>query len=162
MDSLLLSRRDLQFLLYEWLDVTSLTKAGRYADHSRETFDAVLDTCERIATELFAPHNQKADQQEPHFDGGHVTLIDEVKPALQAFADAGLMASGQDYALGGMQLPAVVGMAGLCYFHAANIGTSAYPMLTVGNANLLLAHGNAAQIKAFVEPELQGLSLIHI
>ena len=156
MDSLLLSRRDLQFLLYEWLDVTSLTKAGRYADHSRETFDAVLDTCERIATELFAPHNQKADQQEPHFDGGHVTLIDEVKPALQAFADAGLMASGQDYALGGMQLPAVVGMAGLCYFHAANIGTSAYPMLTVGNANLLLAHGNAAQIKAFVEPELQG------
>ena len=156
MDSLLLSRRDLQFLLYEWLDVTSLTKAGRYADHSRETFDAVLDTCERIATELFAPHNQKADQQEPHFDGGHVTLIDEVKPALQAFADAGLMASGQDYALGGMQLPAVVGMAGLCYFHAANIGTSAYPMLTVGNANLLLAYGNAAQIKAFVEPELQG------
>ena len=149
-------RPTLDFLLYDWLAAEGLNQRERFADHSRETFDAVLDTCERIATELFAPHNQKADQQEPHFDGGHVTLIDEVKPALQAFADAGLMASGQDYALGGMQLPAVVGMAGLCYFHAANIGTSAYPMLTVGNANLLLAHGNAAQIKAFVEPELQG------
>ncbi|MET0814955.1 MAG: acyl-CoA dehydrogenase N-terminal domain-containing protein, partial [Pseudoxanthomonas sp.] len=57
MDSLLLSRRDLDFLLYEWLQVETLTGAERYADHSRETFDAALDTCERIATELFAPHN---------------------------------------------------------------------------------------------------------
>jgi len=156
MDSLLLSRRDLDFLLYEWLDVPSLVRAERYADHSRETFDAVLDTCERIATQLFAPHNQKADRQEPQFDGHTVTLVDEVKPALQAFADAGLMASGQDYALGGMQLPAVVNMAGLTYFYAANISTSAYPLLTLGNANLLLAHGSEAQIETFVKPELDG------
>lgn len=156
MDSLLLSRRDLQFLLYEWLDVESLTQAERYADHSRETFDAVLDTCERIATELFAPHNQKADQHEPHFDGQSVALIDEVGPALQAFADAGLIAAGQDYALGGMQLPAVVEKAGLTYMYAANVGTSAYPLLTMGNANLLLAHGSDAQIEAFVKPELEG------
>ncbi len=156
MDSLLLSRRDLEFMLYEWLDVCALTQSERYADHGRETFDAALDTSERIATELFAPHNQKSDQHEPHFDGTTVTLIEEVKTAVQAFADAGLLASSQDYALGGMQLPAVVSMAGLSYFYAANVGTSAYPMLTMGNANLLLAHGNAAQIEAFVKPELEG------
>ncbi|HEY5972691.1 MAG TPA: acyl-CoA dehydrogenase family protein, partial [Pseudoxanthomonas sp.] len=156
MDSLLLSRRDLEFLLYEWLDVAALTCAERYADHSRETFDAMLDTCERIATTLFAPHNQKADHHEPRFDGGSVTLIDEVKPALKAFADAGLVAGGQDYALGGMQLPTVVEKAGLAYMYAANVGTSAYPLLTMGNANLLLAHGTAAQIEAFVKPELEG------
>lgn len=156
MDSLLLSRRDLEFLLYEWLDVAGLTSAERYAEHSRETFDAVLDIAERLAVEQFAPHNQKADQNEPHFDGSTVTLIDEVKPALQAFADTGLLAGTQDYALGGMQLPHVVQMAALAYLYAANIGTSAYPLLTLGNANLLLAHGSPAQIKAFVEPELAG------
>ena len=156
MHSLLLSRRDLEFMLYEWLDVAALSSAPRYADHSRETFDAVLDTCERMATELFAPHNQKADQHEPHFDGQAVRLIDEVKPALQAFADAGLLAASQDYELGGMQLPTVVEKAALTYIYAANIGTSAYPLLTMGNANLLLAHGSAAQIDAFVKPELEG------
>jgi alkylation response protein AidB-like acyl-CoA dehydrogenase len=156
MDSLLLSRRDLEFLLYEWLDVTALNSAERYADHSRETFDAVLDTCERMAVERFAPHNQKADQHEPHFDGERVTVIDEIRPALRAFADAGLIAAAQDYALGGMQLPTVVEKAGLAYLHAANVGTSAYPLLTMGNANLLLAHGNAAQIETFVKPELEG------
>jgi butyryl-CoA dehydrogenase len=38
MRSVLLSRRDLDFLLYEWLDVELLTKRERFADHSRETF----------------------------------------------------------------------------------------------------------------------------
>ncbi|MGZ6791498.1 MAG: acyl-CoA dehydrogenase N-terminal domain-containing protein, partial [Mycobacteriales bacterium] len=43
MASLLLSRRDLDFLLHEWLDVCALTSRERYAEHSRETIDAVLD-----------------------------------------------------------------------------------------------------------------------
>ncbi|CAD6558104.1 Butyryl-CoA dehydrogenase [Paraburkholderia hiiakae] len=154
--SLILSRRDLNFLLYEWLDVESLTRIGRYADHTRETFDAALDTCEKIATDLFAPHNKKNDQHEPHFDGETVTIIPEVKAALKAFSDAGLMAAGQDYEYGGMQLPLVVEKAGFAWFKGANVGTSAYPFLTIGNANLLLAHGNAAQIDTFVRPELEG------
>ncbi|WP_321916525.1 MULTISPECIES: acyl-CoA dehydrogenase [unclassified Paraburkholderia] len=154
--SLILSRRDLNFLLYEWLDVESLTRIARYADHSRETFDAALDTCEKIATDLFAPHNKKNDQHEPHFDGETVTIIPEVKTALKAFSDAGLMAAGQDYEYGGMQLPLVVEKAGFAWFKGANVGTSAYPFLTIGNANLLLAHGSAKQIDTFVRPELDG------
>ena len=97
MTSKLLSRRDIAFLLYEWLDVESLTKRERFADHSRETFDAAMLTCERIATDLFEPHNKKSDQNEPHFDGERVTMIPEVARALAAFSDAGLMAAGRDY-----------------------------------------------------------------
>ncbi|WP_423197247.1 MULTISPECIES: acyl-CoA dehydrogenase [unclassified Cupriavidus] len=154
--SLILSRRDLNFLLYEWLEVEQLARIPRYADHSRETFDAALDTCERIATDLFAPHNKKSDQHEPHFDGHTVTIIPEVKAALRAFCDAGLMAAGQDYAYGGMQLPVVLEKAAFAYFKGANVGTSSYPFLTIGNANLLLTHGTPAQIDTFVRPELEG------
>ena len=154
--SLILSRRDLNFLLHEWLDVERLTQVARYTDHSRETFDAALDTCEKIATDLFAPHNKKSDQHEPQFDGESVTIIPEVQTALKAFCDAGLMAAGQDYEFGGMQLPLVVEKAGFAYFKCANVATSAYPFLTIGNANLLLEHGSPAQIDAFVRPMMQG------
>ncbi|MGZ5390308.1 MAG: acyl-CoA dehydrogenase N-terminal domain-containing protein, partial [Mycobacterium sp.] len=65
MKSTLLSRRDLDFLLYEWLEVDELTKRDRFAEHSRETFDGVLDLCERLATRYFAPHNKKSDALEP-------------------------------------------------------------------------------------------------
>ena len=154
--SMLLSRRDLEFMLYQWLKVQDLCTRERYADHSRETFDAALDTSEAIATEQFAPHNRKADLNEPTFDGERVHMIPEVATALKAFCDAGLMAAGQDYELGGMQLPTVVEKACLSYFKAANVGTASYPFLSIGNANLLLAHGTPAQIDCFVRPQMTG------
>jgi len=161
MQSKILSRRDVEFMLYEWLDVEALTARPRYADHTRETFDAALDTCERIATEKFEPHNKKSDQNEPRVvrddDGGErVHMIPEVREALRAFCDAGLMAAGQDYDLGGMQLPATVSSAAFSYFKGANVSSSGYTLLTIGNANLLLAHGTKAQIDTYVRPMMEG------
>ena len=156
MSELICSRRDIAFLLYEWLDVEKLTTRPRFAEHSRETFDAALDTAEQIATEQFAPHNRKSDLNEPTFDGERVRMIPEVKQALDAFCAAGLMAAEQDEALGGMQLPLVVAKACFAYIKGSNVASSAYAMLTVGNSNLLLAHGSPAQIDAFVRPQLAG------
>src|SRR5438445_13138893 len=70
--SLLLSRRDLDFLLYEWLEVAALTERERFADHSRGTFDAVLDLAEHVATNDFAPHNKLSDAREPRVVDGKV------------------------------------------------------------------------------------------
>lgn len=156
MQSKLVSRRDLDFLLYEWLHIDALNQRERFAEHSRETFNAVLDTCENIASDLFATHNKKNDQQEPHFDGETVHIIPEVKVALNAFSAAGLIAAGQDFERGGMQLPCVVEKAGFAYFTAANAGTSAYPFLTIGVANTLTKCGTPAQVKTYVEPMLAG------
>ncbi|TFV91945.1 acyl-CoA dehydrogenase [Blastococcus sp. CT_GayMR20] len=155
-DSLILSRRDLDFLLHDWLDVESLTKRPRFAEHSRDTFDAVLDLAEQIATDHFAPHNRKADLNEPTMVGGKVEMIPEVSKALKVFTDAGLMAGSFDEEYGGMQLPHTVGQAVFAWFKAANVGTSAYPFLTMGNARLLLAHGSREQIDTYVRPELEG------
>ncbi len=85
-----LSRRDLDFLLYDWLDVESLTSRERFAEHSRDTFDAVLDLSADLASKHFATHNKKADAQEPRIgEDGRVEIIPEVKAALDLFAKAG-------------------------------------------------------------------------
>ncbi|MFL1592176.1 acyl-CoA dehydrogenase [Rhodococcus ruber] len=152
-----LSRRDLDFLLYEWLDVESLTARGRFAEHSRETFDAVLDLSADLATKHFAPHNKKADAQEPRIGAdGRVEIIPEVKAALELFAKAGLIGSSFDEELGGMQLPVTVLRAAMAWFQAANAGTSSYPFLTVGNANLIATHGSEEQIATYVPSLLEG------
>ena len=156
MPSKIVSRRDLEFMLYEWLDVEALTARERYADHSRETFNATLDMAERMAEDLYVPHCKKNDQQEPHFDGQTVHIIPEVKTALDAFCEAGLIAAGQDYELGGMQLPSMVEKATSSYFTGGNVGTSSYTFLTIGNANTLLAHGSPEQIDTFVKPMMAG------
>ena len=154
--SKILSRRDLNFLLYEWLDAVALTSRQRFADHSRETFDAALDTAEKMAEQYFAPHNKKSDANEPYFDGEYVHLIPEIKKAIDEFSRAGLIAAQHDYELEGMQLPTTIANACMAYFMGANVATAGYPFLTIGNANLLLAHGTPQQIDTYVRPLLAG------
>ena len=135
----------------------TLTKRDHFAEHSRDTFDAVLDLSEDIATKCFAPHNKKGDQNEPSVGAdGKVVLIDEIKDALDTFSEAGLIAGPFDEAIGGMQLPMVLAQAAHTFFRAANPSTFSYAFLTVGNANLLAEYGTEEQIDTWVRPMLEG------
>ncbi|WP_182376774.1 acyl-CoA dehydrogenase [Nocardioides sp. WS12] len=153
---LLLSRRDLDFLLHEWLEVTDLVTRERFAEHSRDTFDAVVDLASSLAGEYFAPHNATSDEQEPQFDGETVTIIPEVATALRAYADAGLISAAMDAEVGGVQVPYVIQQACFAWFAAANTATAGYAMLTMANANLLVAHASPDQVQRFVPPMLDG------
>jgi alkylation response protein AidB-like acyl-CoA dehydrogenase len=150
------TRQTLDFLLYDWLKVGQLAERERFADHSRATFDAVLDTCERLAREKFAPFNRLLDTQEPHFDGERVHLPQATHDALHAYAGTGMIAAAQDTELGGMQLPCVVEMAANAFFSQASIAIGAYTMLTRGNASLLMAHGTDRQRQVFAAREFAG------
>ncbi|MFA4969425.1 MAG: acyl-CoA dehydrogenase, partial [Sulfuritalea sp.] len=152
----IINRRDLEFQLFEVLDTESLTSRPRYAEHSKETFLAVLDTAEAMATEKFAPHNHKADENEPTFDGSSVCMIPEVKEALKHFCEAGFIAAAHDFERGGMQLPVVMTQAAFSLFKSANVGTAAYPFLTIGNANVIHRFGTEAQHRKYLEPLLAG------
>ncbi|MFO1349816.1 MAG: acyl-CoA dehydrogenase [Gammaproteobacteria bacterium] len=151
-----LNPRDLEFILYEFLDAEALCRYPRYAEHNRATFDAVLASARQIAAHHFAPHNRKADLNEPRLVNGKVEIIPEVKQALAHFAAAGFLAAHHDYAWGGVQLPWVVTQAAFAQFSAANIATAAYPFLTIAAANLLRRFGDAEQQRLYMAPMLDG------
>jgi alkylation response protein AidB-like acyl-CoA dehydrogenase len=156
MRSRIVNRRDLEFQLFEVLDMDSLRERPRFAQHSRETMLAAIDTALAIAEEKFAPHNRKADEHEPTFDGQRVHLIPEVKEALEAYIAAGFLSATEDFEDGGMQLPATVGRACQAIFAAANVGTTAYVSLTIGNAALLSAFASPEQKERYLEHLLSG------
>ncbi|MBP9061651.1 MAG: acyl-CoA dehydrogenase [Rhodoferax sp.] len=148
-------RPTIDFLLNEWLDTPALTQRERFADHSRDTFDAVLDTCERIAREKYAPFNRLVDVQEPHFDGEKVILPQATFDANRAYAESGMLSAAQDYEVGGMQLPYSVEAAANAFFACASVSIGS-GMLTTGNANLLMTHGTALQKEVFARNEFAG------
>ncbi len=84
-------RQTIDFLLHDWLAVEGLAERERFSEHSRETFDAVLDTCERIAREKYAPFNRTVDAEEPRFDGEKVILPQATYEARQAYAESGML-----------------------------------------------------------------------
>ena len=148
-------RPTLDFLLNDWLAVEGLSQRERFADHSRETFDAVLDTCERIAREKYAPFNRLVDTQEPHFDGEKVILPQATHEAHKAYAESGMLSAAQDYDIGGMQLPYTVEAAANSFFAMASVSIGS-GLLTVGNANLLMKHGTERQRTVFALNEFSG------
>ena len=153
-------RPTVDFLLYQWLDAEKLQARERFADHSRETFDAVLDTSERIAREKYAPFNRVVDTEEPRTetepDGTlRVVLPQATHEARRAYAESGLLSAAQDYDIGGMQLPYTVEAAANSFFAAASISIGSN-LLTSGNANLLMVHGTDLQKQVFALNEFNG------
>ncbi|MDB5778525.1 MAG: acyl-CoA dehydrogenase [Polaromonas sp.] len=148
-------RSTLDFLLYQWLDAESLNQRERFADHSRDTFDAVFDTCERIAREKYAPFNRLVDTQEPQFDGEKVILPQATHDAQKAYAASGMLGAAQDYGFGGMQLPYTVEAAANAFFAMASVSMGS-GLLTTGNANLLMVHGTPMQKDVFAKHEFSG------
>jgi len=148
-------RPTIEFLLYDWLHADSLVDRPRFADHSRETFGSVLDASERLAREKFAPFNRLIDIEEPRFDGEKVILPQATHDAWKAFGESGMLSAAQDYEIGGMQLPYTVEAAANAFFAKASVGIGG-SLLTVGNANLLMAHGTEAQKRVFALNEFSG------
>ncbi len=148
-------RPTLDFLLYDWLHAEALTERSRFSDHSRETFSAVLDTCERIAREKYAPFNRLVDTEEPRFDGDKVILPQATHDAHRAYVDSGMVSAAQDYEEGGMQLPYTIEAAANGFFAIASVSMGS-SLLTKGNANLLMVHGTEIQKQVFARNEFGG------
>lgn len=154
----LLNDRDVEFLLYEFLDTEKLLERPRYSEHSREIFDASLRTAKTIAEKYFSNHLVEGDANEPTLVDGVVKMIPETKVAWDEFANAGFLAAHQDYEEGGMQMPEVVFRMVMAYVNAANIGTAAYPFVATGAANLIRAFGSEEQKTKFLTLIMDGRS----
>ncbi|MEM7543321.1 MAG: acyl-CoA dehydrogenase family protein, partial [Pseudomonadota bacterium] len=154
--SLLLNPRDVEFNLYEFLDTEALFKNARYADHDRETVNAVIEASLRLAEEKFASHAAEIDAQEPSFDGEKVKMLPAVKDALDAYSEAGFMGIAAEQDLGGSQFPFVVTQATQAYFTAANVGTAGYTLLTHAAINLLTRFGSEEQRATYGQPLVEG------
>ena len=108
MNPVTLNQRDVDFLLYEFLDTSSLLKRERYSEHSKETFDATISGAKNIAEKYYSNHYRKGDANEPTFDGESVSLIPEIQSAWDATAEFGLLRASYDFDEGGVQLPEVI------------------------------------------------------
>ena len=110
--------KNLQFWLYDWLCADALTSHPAYADHSRETFDAILELSAKLAADKFATHYKKSDRIEPSLENGVVRVIPEIKQALADYAEAGLFSASFDPRHGGLGLPHVIDTASMANFMA--------------------------------------------
>jgi alkylation response protein AidB-like acyl-CoA dehydrogenase len=152
----IVDRRNIDFVLFEVFGLDKILASPFYSHCDRATVDQILDSAERIATELFLPSAAELDANPPRMVDGKVQIIREVGAALTAYADAGLSAQTFAHDDGGLQLPYSMAMAVDGMFIAANQAIANYAILTTAAAHLLVAFGTEEQKRLYAAPMIEG------
>ncbi len=148
MNNPVLDPRDLRYVLFEILNIDSLTQFEKFASFDHDTFEATLDLIENIAVKECYPHFADADRIGCSWDQatGNVTLPDAVKKPLKAYYDAEFIGIVESPEIGGMGMPQTLGAACGEFISAAH-----QPLLMWG----ALAHGSMMLISNFGSDELR-------
>jgi alkylation response protein AidB-like acyl-CoA dehydrogenase len=152
-------RREIDFLLHDWLKVGTLAQLPAFAAQDRADWDAFLDLSGAIAWNEFQPCHKASDRIEPVIVDGRVRVLPELAAAVRTYLDAGLQQATARPDLAGMGFPFSVATAAMAELMAANVAGSAFVMLSIANARVLAAFGSRAQIEAFALPQLSGVAL---
>lgn len=148
MTARLANLRDIDFVLYELLQVENLLKTERYERHSRETFDMAIAAACKLAREAFWPAYRELDRVGAQYDPKtkSVTTPEVMKELWAAAKEGGWFGVTASYEEGGQQYPATIGAAVQLLFNSANTAAQMY----VG-----AAHGAALLVSAFGDEKLK-------
>jgi alkylation response protein AidB-like acyl-CoA dehydrogenase len=148
--------RDLQFVLYELLNVTDAFKQlPAHAEVDADTINAVLEEGGKFASQVIAPLNLSGDKEGCRFDAQtrEVHTPKGFKAAYAHYVAGGWPSLSSDPAFGGQGLPHAVGQCFYEMLNSANQAWTMYPGLSHGAYECLRAHGSAEQ-KALYLPKL--------
>ena len=120
--------RDLQFNLFEVLDIGTVLASGAYGELDETLVNDILDQVRQLAEGPYADSFADADRNPPAFDPDthEVTLSDPMKASLRAAADGGWDRLSMAPELGGMPAPAALYWAMLEMLLGANPAVHLY------------------------------------
>src|SRR5688572_1557894 len=104
----LLREREVEFLLYELVDVERLCRLPDFSEHSRATFDVFVDQARRIARDVLFPAYRAMDESPPRLTGGRVVVHAKMHDIYRQLVSLGLVAAARPAAVGGQQVPLAV------------------------------------------------------
>jgi alkylation response protein AidB-like acyl-CoA dehydrogenase len=143
--------RDVQFQLFEWLDLSEILSAKRYADWDTENLDLVIEEALKIAEEQLAPGNEVGDREGVSWSDGAVTVPKEFHEAYRTIAEGGWIGSVNSGEFGGLELPHTVGTAINEFFTGSNMSLALVLLLTRGAGELIEHHGSEELRRLYCE-----------
>jgi alkylation response protein AidB-like acyl-CoA dehydrogenase len=147
------STRDHRFILKEWLDMSKVFGAGRFAGgYSVEDVDSILENALKIAKEVIAPTSDDGDTVHAVYKDGKVTVPASFKKAYWQVQENGLGSSNADHSDPGSMPLTVMGCVNE-YMAAANAALGPYTMATTGASGLIRDFGND-RVKGIFLPKM--------
>lgn len=134
----------MNFLLYDVFSMEAMWQSmPNLSEHvDRETSEAILQECAKIAEQEIAPLSRQGDEIGVSFKDGQVTTAPGYKEAFRTYAEGGWSGLGGDPEFGGMGMPKVITALHEEMLCSADIAFSLYPGLTAGAGLSIAKHAN--------------------
>src|SRR6266498_1320916 len=147
---------DIAFTLKHAAGLKRALDEGLYGDLTEDLVDAVLEEAGKFATDVIAPLNRVGDGHGTPLENGAVKMPPGWKEAYTGWSAAGWngLAASTDW--GGQGLPHLINAACLEMWHSAAMAFGLGPLLTMGAAEALAAHGAEALKQTYLPKLVSG------
>ncbi len=152
----LADRRDVDFVLYEQLELESILANQKFSDLNKKTIDLIIKEARALAIKEILPTNAPGDQKGCRFEDGVVKVPEEFHRVFELYREGEWIAMVDDPAVGGQGLPITAATAIGEYFTGANCAFGMYPGLCHGAGKLVEIFGTEKQRALYLEKMYTG------
>ena len=104
MAQLIADRRDVDFVLYEQMQVENFSKHERFAEFNRKTVDLVISEARNLALKELVPTQTVGDHEGAQFENGQVKVPEVFHRAYELLKEGEWIAMAEDPEWGGQGL----------------------------------------------------------
>jgi len=156
MAGILISERDVRFVLFDLLCVQDLAQYERFEHIDQESIRMLIDEAQKFSEQRLFPLNLEGDRIGARYKDGQVRAVPGMREAWQEFVQGGWLTQGDDPELGGQGLPDIINFATHEMFLSANFPFMCFVNLTHDAAKLIELFGTDDQKVRFMEKMYAG------
>jgi len=129
--------RDVQFLLWEHIELQNYLDDPIFKGYGKEDIEMIIEEGKKFSETAIYPANFEGDKEGVHIVDGQVKAPPSYKEPYDALCEGGWIGLGTDEEYGGQGLPEVVGIPVVEYWSSASVAFSMYPGLTRAALHLM-------------------------
>lgn len=149
-------RRDVDFVLFEQLEVDALSQHEKFAEFNRKTMELVVTEARNLAIKEILPTQQEGDHSGCRFENGNVSVPECYHRPWEMFLEGEWLALPEDPEYGGQGMPRTLALAANDYLVGGNYALMMYAGLTHGAALLVEAFGSDKVKELFLKKMYTG------
>jgi hypothetical protein len=157
MAQLITDRRDIDFILYEQLDVEKFTNTETYDNMNRKMIDLLINEARNLAVKEILPTYAEGDKEQVQFEKGEVKVPKCYHRPHKLILEGEWTSMTEDPELGGQGLPNVIANAALEYIVGANFAMTAYALMGHGTGKMIELFGTEKLKKLFLKKLYTGV-----
>ena len=151
MANLISDRRDIDFVLYEQLDILELTNAPLFKGLNRKTFDMVISEARNFALKELLPTWTDGDRIGVSYENGEVKVPPSFHRPFNLMRENEWTALAESPEWGGQGMPLTISVAADEFLVGANLSCNSYATFGGGTAKMIELFGTEEQKNLYLQ-----------